>query len=241
MSDLHYLALFDTETTGVNVLEDRLVTASIVYVDSVGNIIENYEWIINPGVEIPEGASAVHGVTNERAQAEGAAPQTSVYEIASVLAYFLSNGVPIVAYNASYDFSIMESEIVRHLGEAGYTGFVDFFPDRQIPKLIIDPYVIDKRLDKYRPGKRTLGITAQFYGVDLENAHASYDDCLAAGGVLRAVWERYPILSEGSFEDLYDEQVKWYAEQQTGLSDYFKKIGKDVDDINTVWPIRRRD
>lgn len=238
MTSLPYLVGFDTETTGVDVLEDRIVTSSIVYIDPVGNIIQHYEWLINPGIDIAEGAAAVHGISNEVAQRDGSNPITSVYEIASTLAYFLSNEVPVVAYNASFDFSLLNAEVVRHLGVSGYTGFHDFFPEREIPKMIIDPYVLDKRMHKFRSGKRTLTITAEFYGVSLENAHASYDDCLAAGGVARALWERYPVLVEGSLEELYDLQQQWYREQQQGLEDYFASKGKEVGDINKEWPIR---
>ncbi len=147
-----------------------------------------------------------------------------------------------MAYNGAFDFSLLEYEIQRHLGSAGYEGFASFFPEREVPKMLIDPYVIDKQMDKYRPGKRTLSIASEFYGIELENAHASFDDCLAACGVARALWERFPILGEGPVEGLWDEQVKWYADQQNGLAEYFAKKGKQLDDpINTQWPVRRRD
>lgn len=239
MTHLPYLVGFDTETTGVNVFEDRIVTASIVYIDPVGDIIQNYEWLINPGIEIAEGASAVHGITNEIAQEKGSNPVTSVYEIASTLAYFMTNGVPVVAYNGSFDFSLLEYEIIRHLVDKGYEGFHSFFADRQVPKMIIDPYVLDKHFDKYRPGGRTLTKTSEFYGVELENAHASYDDCLAAGNVARALWDRFEILQSAPMDELWDKQVEWYREQQEGLAEYFAKQGRELDEpINTQWPIR---
>ena len=239
MTYLPYLVGFDTETTGVSVFDDRIVTASIVYVDPVGEIIQNYEWLINPGIEIAEGASDVHGITTDHAKEFGSDPVQSIYDIASTLAYFMSNSVPVVAYNGAFDFSLLEYEIKRHLGGHGYTGFSSFFETREIPKMLIDPYVIDKHVDRYRPGKRTLSVSSEFYGISLENAHASYDDCLAAVGVARALWDRFTDLKDGPLDELWDAQVMWYADQQKGLADYFEKQGKELSDpINTEWPIR---
>lgn len=227
-----YLIGFDTETTGVSPAKDRIVTSSIVLLDANGTIHEHWEWLINPGIDIAEGASAVHGITNEVAQAQGADPMMSVYEIASVLSYYMRNDVPVVAYNAAFDFSLLNAECKRHLGY----DFYQFFPERTLPAYILDPYVLDKKLDKYRKGSRTLTASAQVYGVDLENAHASYDDCVAAVGVLRGLWDKFPVLNQGEFLELFEAQQGWYKEQQEGLAKYFESQGTEAD-INTLWPI----
>lgn len=227
-----YVLSWDTETTGVSVHEDRIVTASVVLVDPNGDLVEHWEWLINPGIDIAEGASAVHGITNEVAQESGVDPMMAVYEIASVVSHYMRNKVPTVAYNGSFDFSLLNAECKRHLGY----DFYQFFPNRELPPYIIDPYVMDKRLNKYRKGSRTLTATAEVYGIDLENAHASYDDCVAAVGVARALWDKFPVLSEGEFEGLFEQQQKWYREQQEGLARYFEQKGEPKD-INTLWPI----
>jgi DNA polymerase-3 subunit epsilon len=232
MTQLTYLAAFDTETTGVNVLEDRIVTASIVYLDAQDNTISEHEWLINPGIPIPDGAAEVHGVTTEHAQEHGVPAPRAIWEIASTVAYFLNNRVPVVAYNASYDFSILNAECERHLGYP-----LSRFTNGQIPPYIIDPMVIDKKMDRYRKGSRTLTAAASHYDVVLENAHTSVADAIAAAGVARALWENFEVLEEPSFEDLYNEEIVWYAEQQTGLKEYFERQGKEAD-VNTVWPIR---
>lgn len=228
-----YILSWDTETTGVSPKDDRIVTASAVLLSPDGEVTEHWEWLINPGVEIPEGASAVHGISTEHAREHGENPMTSVFEIASVVSHYLRNKTPVVAYNASFDFSILNAECKRYL----QYDFYDFFPDRKIPPYIIDPFVLDKRLDRYRKGSRTLTASAEVYEVELENAHASYDDCVAAVKVLRSMWDRYPVLGQGVFTDLYDAQIAWYKEQAEGLIEYFKKQGKDTESIGTVWPI----
>ncbi len=66
---------FDTETTGVDPSGDRLVTAALVWrAEPQADGVRPQSvttWLADPGVEIPEAAAAVHGVTTERARAEG--------------------------------------------------------------------------------------------------------------------------------------------------------------------------
>lgn len=59
---------FDTETTGVDVTGDRIVTAALVVRDKLTGLSQVRTWIIDPGVEIPEAASAIHGITTEYAR-----------------------------------------------------------------------------------------------------------------------------------------------------------------------------
>lgn len=234
MIDLSYLASFDIESTGVDVLNDRMVTASIVYLDPVGDIISNYEWLINPGVEIPEEAAAIHGITTEIATTQGLNPVTSTHEIASVLSYFLNNGVPVVAFNAAYDFSLLNAESSRHLG---YDLFAFLHGPAGLTPLI-DPYILDLRLDKWRKGSRTLTAAAQHYGVKLEDAHRSYDDCVAAAEVARALWKTYPDLEKGTYEELHELQIEWYHDIMHDRREYFQKQKKEMTDFSDVWPIR---
>ncbi len=56
---------FDTETSGVDTSTDRIVTACLAYVGG-GQPTEVHEWLIDPGIEIPEGAA----VLRDRARAE---------------------------------------------------------------------------------------------------------------------------------------------------------------------------
>ncbi len=61
---------FDTETTGVDVENDRVVTACLIKIVP-GQLAETRNWLIDPGVEIPEAATAVHGVDTEKARNDG--------------------------------------------------------------------------------------------------------------------------------------------------------------------------
>ncbi|MFM9597389.1 hypothetical protein ACKI1O_49625, partial [Streptomyces scabiei] len=66
------VGVFDLETTGVDVVHDRIVTAHVGVLDADGHVIDARDWLADPGVPIPAGAAAIHGVTAERARAEGA-------------------------------------------------------------------------------------------------------------------------------------------------------------------------
>src|SRR5687767_10133662 len=93
-------AAFDLETTGRNSRAARIVTASVTLVDADGEVVREHEWLADPGVEIPTEASEVHGVTTERARAEGRPAPEVTRELASVLQELFNDGVPVIAFNA---------------------------------------------------------------------------------------------------------------------------------------------
>ena len=86
----------------------------------------------------------------------GSSGRGAVAEIIGALADAAGRGLPIVAYNAAYDLSVLEREAERY----GLTPLPG-------PGPVIDPLVIDKAVDQYRRGKRTLTAAAAHYGVAL--------------------------------------------------------------------------
>src|SRR5690625_2227867 len=145
---------FDTETTGVDVSEDRIVTAAIV--EPIDGETQVHEWLINPGVEIPERATEVHGVTTDHARAHGLDPRHGLEEIAEKIAEHLREERPIVAFNVVFDLSILDAELRRY----ELRTVPERIPGEIIP--VLDPLVIDRRVDRYRRGKRTLAHLCEF-------------------------------------------------------------------------------
>lgn len=223
------LAVFDLETTGVSTTNDRIVTAYIGVLDGDGAVVDERSWLADPGIEIPAGATAVHGVTTERAHAEGRPASEVVGEIVDGLRRLLGAGIPVVAYNAAYDLSLLRHEAIRHGLEA-----------IEAPAPVVDPLVIDKKLDTYRKGKRTLDIVAAHYGVALTDAHDAAADAIAAGRIALALAERYAEELPGSLAELHRAQVDWAAEQAQSLTSYFVKVGKfsPGQTIDGSWPIK---
>ena len=95
------VGVFDLETTGVDVESDRVVTAYVGVLDAAGRQIAARSWLADPGVPIPEGATAVHGITTEHARAEGRPSPEVVAEVTAALRSLLEQNVPVVAYNLS--------------------------------------------------------------------------------------------------------------------------------------------
>jgi len=78
---LRDLAVFDLETTGVDVRTARIVTAYLGVLDASGEVVSSRSWMADPGIEIPEGAAAGHGITTERARADGRPAAVVVAEV----------------------------------------------------------------------------------------------------------------------------------------------------------------
>ena len=217
-------ATFDLETTGIDPKTARIVTASLVLVSPDGEVLRAGEWLADPGVEIPEQASAIHGITTEYAREHGMPAQQVAYEVAMALGGLFADGVPVIAFNAAYDFSVLHFELARY----GYPPLT-CYP-------VLDPLVINKHVHKFKKGKRTLEVLASEYSVELENAHTSKDDALAAERLLTAMSFEYEEIEQPATA-LHEQQITWAAEQAAELQDYFNRIGKQAD-VSGAWPVR---
>jgi DNA polymerase-3 subunit epsilon len=230
---------WDLETTAPDPAEARLVTACVAFVGG-GKPTEVMSWVVDAGVDVPAEAAEVHGYTTERVRAEGKPIADVLPEIVGYLAGAVAAGVPLVAFNACYDNTVLACETVR-LG-------LDPFGDVLADAVVLDPFVIDKRIDRYRPGKRTLETACQVYRVKLDGAHDSEFDALAAGRVLYRIGQRcqmtpgqiraeyaerrYPNnfvkafaeLGAMSLRELHDAQREWYQEQSEGLAAHWRKV-----------------
>jgi DNA polymerase-3 subunit epsilon len=223
------LAAFDLETTGIDSESDRIVTAAVSIVgDGLPSVF--HAWLLDPGIEIPAGASAVHGITTERARAEGRQPPEAVEEIVAMLAEQLLQGVPIVAFNARFDLTCLDREARRH-DIAPLVDRVGGAPGM----LVVDPYVLDKQVDRFRKGKRTLGAVCAHYNVSLDEAHASHADALAAARVAWRLGQAFEELRV-DVRALHDQQIAWAAEQAASFEDYLRRNGRD-ERIEPAWPI----
>jgi DNA polymerase-3 subunit epsilon len=224
------LAAFDIETTGVDTEHDRIVTAAVSLVGG-GHASQHRSWLVNPGIEIPAGATAVHGITTERARAEGRIAGEAVDEITAALADQLRAGVPIIAFNARFDLTILDREAQRH----GLQRLLELVGGVE-NMLVVDPYVLDKHVDRFRRGKRTLGAVCEHYRVPLGRAHEANTDALAAARVAYRLGAEFAELGASDLEVLHREQVAWAAEQAASLEDYFRQQGRD-EPIERVWPV----
>lgn len=221
------IAVFDTETTGIQPDTTRIVSAHVSVLNPYGEVEDRSDWLINCGIEIPAQATAVHGITTERMRAEGASAADSVYEILTKIQGFLSAGIGVVAYNAAYDFTILNREAIRY-----------GFDPLELPRPIIDPLIIDKQVDKYRKGKRTLEAASAHYGVELTGAHDASADAIAAGRVAQAIGKKFAADLAYSAPELHDLQIVWAQEQAESYANWRRSQNLPVYPGDGLWPVR---
>lgn len=217
----------DTETTGVDPLEARIVTASAVLIGPDG-VEATTSWLADPGIDIPPGATAIHGISTEKARAEGRPAEEVLGELVAVIADHWSTGAPVVIMNAPYDLSLIQAELLRRL-----MGVLAVGP-------VLDPLAIDRGLVPNRRGKgaRTLTSLAGHYGVQQGAAHTAEGDCLTAGRVLSRQVRTSPSLRAMSLDEMQVWQAKAHRDWADGFGGWLRSVGK-VDDVERDWPIRQ--
>ncbi|RGE17952.1 exonuclease domain-containing protein [Leucobacter sp. wl10] len=221
------LAVFDTETTGVDTSRARIVSATIALLGPAGEASERYDWLLDPGIEIPPAAVQVHGISTEIARASGIDAAVGVQQIVAQLLEMIERGFPVVAYNAPFDLSLLAAEAERH-GVA--------LPSGLSP--VIDPLILDKQFDRYRKGKRTLEAVAAHHGVGIGSAHDAGDDAIAAGRVLQRIARKYSDVIPEDLEELHRAQVGWAAAQAESFQEYMRRVRDPSFIADGRWPMR---
>jgi DNA polymerase III subunit epsilon len=173
------VALLDVETTGRDASTDRVVEVGVV-VGRGGEVIARYNWLINPGIPIPEEARQVHHISDEDVK-DSPRFEAVAHEIAAAL----SGCIP-AAYNAAFDRAFMHAEFGRAalLGAHAAAPVAGAPAPRVAPALRrdvewLDPLVWAREIQREEKSK-ALSEVASRLGVKLENAHRAMDDAEAA-------------------------------------------------------------
>jgi DNA polymerase-3 subunit epsilon len=218
----------DTETTSADPMSARIVTACVSMIDLVDTVkVETRTWLLDPEIEIEEGAAEVHGITTEKARAEGQNYAKGYAEIRSAIESGWANGYLACLYNAAFDLTLIDQEGRR----LGY--------DKLAVGNVIDGFVIDRALDPYRKGRRRLENACEHYGVKLDGAHQADADAIAAARLAWKLPRVYGELVKLTPEELHRRQVKWHFERQADFKKYLVSQGKDASDVNGDWPVRQ--
>ena len=165
------LVFFDLETTGTNINSDRIVEICYLKVYPNGNE-ESKTMRINPGMHIPEAASAVHGIYDA-----DVADCPTFKEVACSVANDIE-GCDLAGFNSNrFDIPLLAEEFLR--------AEVDIDLSR---RKFVDVQVIFHKMEQ-----RTLSAAYKFYcGKNLEDAHTAEADTRATYEVLMAQLDRYP-------------------------------------------------
>lgn len=218
------MVAYDCETTGTDPETDRIVSACVALIEP-GQPVEPMTWLLDPGIEIPEAAAAIHGITTERCRNEGQPAHIGVGEIADQLASFWALDLPIVGFNLVFDLTILDRELRRHGRPPLEPGFC------------VDAFVLDKHVS-YRRGSRKLVDQCAHYGVRIDGAHDAAADALAAARVAWRIAQKYPTVRDKTLPELHAAQVEWAAEQAASFRDYLRKQGRTEDLPHGEWPMR---
>jgi len=167
------IVFFDLETTGINIVSDRIVEISYLKVYPNGKE-ESRTRLINPGIPIPPQSTEVHGITDEDVKD---APLFK--NIAKSLASQIE-GCDLAGYNSNrFDIPLLAEEFLR----------ADVDIDLMKRKFV------DVQTIFHKKEQRTLSAAYKFYcGKELENAHSASADTAAAYEVLQSQLDRYPDL-----------------------------------------------
>lgn len=167
------LVFFDLETTGINIVKDRIVEISYVKVFPNGKE-ELKTYRVNPGMPIPPESTAIHGITDEDVK-----DCPTFKEIAKTLANQIE-GCDLAGFNSNrFDIPLLAEEFLRADVD------IDFSKRK-----FIDVQTIFHKMEQ-----RTLSAAYKFYcDRELENAHTSEADTIATYEILKAQLDRYPDL-----------------------------------------------
>lgn len=167
------IVFFDLETTGTNIVNDRIVEISYLKVHTNGNE-ESKTLRINPEMHIPEAATAVHGISDDDVK-----NCPTFHQVARNIAADIQ-GCDLAGFNSNrFDIPLLAEELLR----AG----VDI--DLKKHKFV-DVQVIFHKMEQ-----RTLSAAYKFYcGKNLEDAHTAAADTNATYEVLKSQLDRYPNL-----------------------------------------------
>jgi len=235
------MLLFDTETDHEDPTQAYLIQAALIHI-SGGERKLARKWMAAPRREIPEGAVGAHGITTERAAAEGKAVEFVLNEITALFDQHWTQDTVLVGANVCYDLTMLDRELARVFG-----------PNRNLVcgGPVVDTLLLDKRCDTYRPGSRQLADQCAHYGLELTDAHDAFADALACGQLawkiavrcIKGRWPRgqYPpstserhargLIANGNARLLHEAQIRWHEEGQLGLAEYWRSPRK----IQKTW------
>ena len=167
------LVFFDLETTGTNIVSDRIVEISYLKISPNG-MEESKTMRINPGCPIPAESSAIHGIYDQ-----DVANAPVFKAVAKNIAKDIE-GCDLAGYNSNrFDIPLLAEEFLR----AG----VDIDLNK---RKFVDVQTIFHKMEQ-----RTLSAAYKFYcDKSLENAHTAEADTMATYEVLKAQLDRYPEL-----------------------------------------------
>lgn len=204
--------VFDVETTGLSAVNNRMTEIGIVKIRG-GEIIDEYETLMNPGEFIPPYITQMTGITNEMVHKKPAfeelAPQ--------ILNFIGSGGVILGGHNVRFDYSFLNESLLR----AGYNRLE--YPSLCTARLA-------RRLSRSLPSK-SLDSLKRHFGIHTKRKHRAIDDARATAQILSIFIEQ--LVSEFEFETA-DEIIGFQFKKiydDTKTTARFKKLKINLKEV----------
>lgn len=215
------LAIFDLETTGIDVNRDRIVSFACVKMMPNGEFEKTGDMLFNPGIPIPPEASRVHGITDEMV-----AHQPQFYERAQEV-YDLFIGCDLGGFNAEkFDLPLLRNEFAR-------CGIMDFGEKA---------HFVDVMTIYHKNEKRDLSSAVRLYlHKNHDGAHGAHEDALATAEILLKQIEAYALPQDAKGLDDYchekdpnfvDAEGKLVWKEGVAIFNFGSKVrGKSLQDV----------
>ncbi|THF57038.1 DNA polymerase III subunit epsilon [Ollibium composti] len=159
--------IFDTETTGLDAREDRIIELGCVELDNRFPTGRTFHHYINPqGRAINPEAQAVHGIG-----AEQLVGKPTFGDLAEKFLAFI-DGAKLVAHNAGFDMGFINAEFAR-LGHPAVS-----------QERVVDTLALARR--KHPMGPNSLDALCRRYGID--NSHRTKHGALLDSELLAEVY-----------------------------------------------------
>ena len=167
------LVVFDVEATGLNKRVDRIVAIALVRYEPIGTA-EQVNYLLNPGIPIPEEVTAIHGIADDDVK-----DAPTFAEMAEILEKHFA-GADLAGYNLlGFDIQILAEEFAR----------------ANRPFSIEGRRVLDAQRIFFRNEPRDLSAALRYYcGENHENSHDALGDVFATIRVLDGQFRKYPEL-----------------------------------------------
>lgn len=200
---------FDVATTGSDPETARITAAAVVRYGG-GRDTEVRSWAIT---------------------AHGRAPAAAVIdEVLTALTARVDAGWPLVICDAPFALTVLEREAARY-------GLVPLSV-RAETACVLDPRVLDKQVDRYRPGNRALEDLCQHWRVKIAGSEPA-DRAKASCAVVWKLANRHRRLTRPGLPELHRRQMQWATEQQNELRAYLAGMpGSEhlADGVRHGWP-----
>lgn len=199
------IAFFDLETTGTNIVSDRIVEIAIVKVFPDQHKV-SYCKRVNPEMLIPESSSAIHGIYNKDVAL------CPTFETLAPEIYDFLKDCDLGGFNSNrFDIPLLVEEFLRF-------GFDLEVENRKL----VDVQAIFHRMEE-----RTLSAAYKFYcDKPLENAHSAEADATATWEILEAQLDRYADKVTGTVDFLHE-----FSKRNTRTLDIAGRFALDDKDV----------